>query len=429
MDVTFELRTDRPDADGRCAVRLVARFDNHRLRIATPERCNVKQWDAGEQKFRRSFPGYQDANDFLQSEAERVQQAYRRLRSVNIHPTPALIREALAPPVVAVSPPLIEAFDEFRATLAGRGFRYHTTKLYGTARDHLAAFVSLLPEPLRLAEYTMAQLEDFLDYLRVGAGMSHNTVACTVKNLKPFLTWARDTRGLALGVEPGKLRVDWEDVEKAWLTAPELAALERTLLPDSLMKVRDSFLFCCYTGLRYSDLADMHAGNVQDWEGSKVLRLTQTKTRTAVSIYLTPPALALLAKYDGTRAHLLPVMVNAAMNRCLKRIAKLAGVDKPVEVVETIAGRIVKRCVEKCELVTCHSARHTFAVQSILRGMPIVVLQKVLGHANIQTTMVYVRIVEDFQHHEMRRVWEGAPMAAAATAESGAGICEVAPAA
>ncbi len=69
----------------------------------------------------------------------------------------------------------------------------------------------------------------------------------------------------------------------------------------------------------------------------------------------------------------------------------------------------------KHELLSMHTARHTFAVLSLMRGLPVAVLQKVLGHAKIQTTMLYAKVVEDFQHQEMRRIWEGsaAPVPAA----------------
>ena len=209
-------------------------------------------------------------------------------------------------------------------------------------------------------------------------GLADNSVAGFVKRVKPFLEWARESRGLTLAVDPAKLKVQWEDVEKVWLSADELAALAVAMLPAGLTRVRDAFVFCCYTGLRYSDLSDLHAGNIQDWQGSKVLRLTQTKTKTGVSIYLTSPALALLAKYEGTRVRLLPVMANQVMNRALKRIARLAGITSAVEVVETLGGRVLKKSVPKWELVTMHTARHTFATQSLMRGMPVEVLQKVL---------------------------------------------------
>jgi len=87
-------------------------------------------------------------------------------------------------------------------------------------------------------------------------------------------------------VDPAKLAVEWEDVEKCWLTADELAAVASAMLPANLALVRDAFVFCCYTSLRYSDLHDLHPGNVHNWQGSKVLRFTQTKTRTGVSNYV-----------------------------------------------------------------------------------------------------------------------------------------------
>ncbi|RZK90661.1 MAG: hypothetical protein EOO62_34745, partial [Hymenobacter sp.] len=88
----------------------------------------------------------------------------------------------------------------------------------------------------------------------------------------------------------------------------------------------------------------------------------------------------------------------------------LAGVVASMELVESVGGRVLKKQVEKWELVTMHTARHTFATQSLLRGMPIEVLQKVLGHAKIQTTMLYAKVVEDLQHRTMRQVWEELPV-------------------
>ena len=95
------------------------------------------------------------------------------------------------------------------------------------------------------------------------------------------------------------------------------------------------------------------------------------------------------------------------MNKYLKRVAKLAGLTGAADLVSTGGGGVTKSAVPRCELVTMHTARHTFATQSLLRGMPIEILQKVLGHKKIQTTLIYAKIVEDFQHQTMRRVWEG----------------------
>ena len=57
MTITFERRTDRPDAAGRCTIHLRAYFDNQRLRFATRERCLAAEWHAERNQFRRSFAG------------------------------------------------------------------------------------------------------------------------------------------------------------------------------------------------------------------------------------------------------------------------------------------------------------------------------------------------------------------------------------
>ena len=104
---------------------------------------------------------------------------------------------------------------------------------------------------------------------------------------------------------------------------------------------------------------------------------------------------------------LLSACSNQVMNRYFKRISRSTHSWAMVEVV--------KRQQPKHELLSMHTARHTFAVLSLMRGLPVAVLQKVLGHAKIQTTMLYAKVVEDFQHQEMRRIWEGsaAPVPAA----------------
>lgn len=72
MTTVFELRTDRPDKAGACALRLVVYFDAHRLRLPTKERSLSKDWDLAGQRLRRSFPVYAAANDALRAQADRV---------------------------------------------------------------------------------------------------------------------------------------------------------------------------------------------------------------------------------------------------------------------------------------------------------------------------------------------------------------------
>ena len=115
------------------------------------------------------------------------------------------------------------------------------------------------------------------------------------------------------------------------------------------------------------------------------------------------------------------------MNKYLKRVAELAGLTGAADLVSTEGGGIVRAAVHKCELVTMHTARHTFATQSLLRGMPVEVLQKVLGHKKVQTTLIYAKIIEDFQHQTMRRIWDGQAREAESAGARSSQVCAVEP--
>ena len=428
MTVQFERRTDRPDAAGRCTIHLRAYFDGQRLRLVTREKCLASEWQTDKQKFRRSKPGFQEANEYLDSLAARVQAAYRQLRTSGIEPTPEDLKAALAPAAPVEKPkaapvlPLIELFDEYRLALAARGRRASTLKGVKTTRNLMEQFEGKLKRKLTLAAYDVAMHDRLLGFLRNEKKLAQNSIWKVVKHIKALLAYLGEDRGLTLALKVRQLKAAWVDVDKVYLLASDLKLLETAALPAGLVRTRDAFLFCCYTGLRYSDLAELREGNLHEWSGARVLRLTQTKTRTSVSIYLTAAASALLDKYRGVGQKLMPVMANQVMNRNLKKISELAGLREMVEVVTTELGEVVKRQVPKHELVTMHTARHTFATQSLLRGMAMEVLQKVMGHTRIQTTMIYAKIIEDFQHQEMRRIWDGEAVAAIAAVPE---VCQV----
>ena len=351
MNIHYQRRTDRPDAEGRCAIHLRLFFDGQRSRIATGERCTAAEWNEKANWFRKSFADLDNATERLQSLRNRVEDAYSTLRTKYSVVTPEMLKAAMAGTSKEVEemPDMLEVFGEFRDGLLGRGYQLATVKSFTSTLNGVAEWAAGQGGRLTLAGFDMEAYESLLGWLRSVRGLQKNSVAAFVKRLKTFLTWAKESRGIRLGLEPKKLKIEWQEVEKCWLTAAELEQVARAMLPEQLARVRDAFVFCCYTGLRYSDLADLHAGNVREWNGSKVLRLTQTKTRTGVSIYLTEPALALLARYDGTRERLLPVLANQVMNRYLKRIARLAKLTEAMEVVETVDGQILKRAVQKWE--------------------------------------------------------------------------------
>lgn len=156
--------------------------------------------------------------------------------------------------------------------------------------------------------------------------------------------------------------------ERKYLTEKEVTQIRNcTRLPATLERVRDMFVFQCYTGLAYADLANFDFSKVVERNGKYVLFHRRRKTDEDFFIVFLPQALEILRKYNFK----LPVISNQQYNLRLKAVADYAGVEKNL---------------------TCHMARHTFAGICLNNGTRIEILAQMMGHTNIKTTQIYAKV-------------------------------------
>ncbi len=178
-----------------------------------------------------------------------------------------------------------------------------------------------------------------------------------------------------------RYKLRFQKTERDFLIEDEIDALENVMLPnDKLEKTRDLFLFACYTGLAYTDMANLQKTNIiigidrEYW-----IKTARQKTNTKVSVPLLPTALTILNKYKThplviKQGSALPYMSNQKINDYLKEIGTLCGITKNM---------------------TFHLARHTFATTIALNnGIPLETVSKMLGHTKLSTTQVYVHVLE-----------------------------------
>ena len=147
---------------------------------------------------------------------------------------------------------------------------------------------------------------------------------------------------------------------------------------ERLQTIRDIFLFCCFTGLAYSDVKKLAHENISiNANGEKWIKIKRTKTKVEASIPLLPIANEILDRYKTNVKCLndekvLPVLSNQKMNEYLKEIATLCELDFDI---------------------SFHTARHTFATTVTLNnGVPLETVSKMLGHSNVQMTQHYAKI-------------------------------------
>lgn len=279
---------------------------------------------------------------------------------------------------------LIEYHQEVMASILKPG----TLKNYETSKKYIHSFIDkkLKKEdlPLRSVDYKI--ILDFENFLRKHKPTDHQRPLTNNGMLKHM---ERFKKILNLAVKMDlieknpfdKYQFKFHRYERDVLDEKELLILEKKKFKNPRMDlVRDLFVFSCYTGLSYIDVANLkHENIVLGADEELWISTKRNKTMLPVKVPLLPRAAYILEKYaNDPRAEvkniLLPVLSNQKLNSYLKEIADVCGIDKNL---------------------SFHVARHTFATTVTLQnGVPIESVSKMLGHNKISTTQIYARVME-----------------------------------
>jgi site-specific recombinase XerD len=148
---------------------------------------------------------------------------------------------------------------------------------------------------------------------------------------------------------------------------------------DRLNRVRDFFIFSCFTGLAYADVKKLKRSEIEVNEAGYWIKTKRQKTGGRANIPLLDVPIKIINKYVNIdmlqdNDPILPILSNQKMNAYIKEIADLCGITK---------------------ILSYHVARHTFATTvTLTNGVPIESVSKMLGHKNINSTQHYARIVD-----------------------------------
>ena len=180
-----------------------------------------------------------------------------------------------------------------------------------------------------------------------------------------------------------KIKIGRVYSRRGFLTTNELKHLylnyldHGQILTDAEKNVMRIFLFSCFTGLRYSDLYSLDASEIFDW---KIRKQTH---KTGELVYIPIPLQArLLLPEKLNDGRVFNVVDNSHFNRILRKAAPKLGYYKYVH---------------------CHLARHTFATTCITLGISLPATSKLLGHRNVETTLIYAKFVDTFLDKEMKK--------------------------
>lgn len=362
-------------------------YDSQRVNISLKSKIPFDLWDASAQRVRGNSKEAREVNNLIVETRTKIFQNYQDLRFQNRKITAELLKANF----LGEGPgdkSLIDIIEYHRQKIEGT-LAQGSVRNFKVTEKYILRFLKeeLKTNSVYLSELNYKFINDFANFLftcwpkgHVNA-MSHNTVMKHLQRLRKIVTLAFHLEWV--DKDPFvRWKPTFEKKEREFLHANELKLIEDfNFCNDRLDRVRDLFVFSCYTGLSFSDINDLSLNNIRTGlDGQKWIFTSRNKTKTKVKIPLLDKALEILLKYEGhpmteITDSLLPIITNVKVNLYLKEVADLCDIKKNL---------------------TFHMARHTFATTVTLsNGVPIETVSKLLGHSKIATTQIYARVLED----------------------------------
>ena len=376
IKILFVLDKIKANRLGLAPLRCRITYLGERKPFATGLFVNPKHWDS---KSQLAKPPNED-NNFINAELSliknKINQAFLFLQVQGLEFDVEDIYKQYKGEPIQKQLGIVQFYSSYLERLKkmiGKDFKQSTWEKFNeilpAIKDYI--FYKYQKKDISLNKLDYNFIEDFDYYLRTEKSNSQITINKKIQRIKKVIKTARKQK--LLDYNPFEEHKPKQAKTKIiFLTKDELDELkEKEFQSEILNKVRDCYIFCCYTGLGYSEMFSLKKSDLKkDDEGTLWIYKERQKTERAFSIPLIfSEPLEIIEKYKSESEYLLPRISNQYFNRLLKEIAFTLGITKKL---------------------THHTARKTFATTVLLNNnIPIETVSKLLGHSKITTTLSY----------------------------------------
>ena len=414
-------KKDRVPIVENVPIRMRVNFASQRIEFTTGYRIDVAKWDGDKQRVKNGC-----TNKLKQSASEinaallgyytELQEIFKRFEVAEITPSPAEVKEAFnnrhgqnektelaSADTSNVPSNFYEAFDDF-VRVCGRqnDWTHSTFEKFAAVKNHLKNFRS----ELSFDFFDEEGLTEYVQYLREVREMRNSTIGKQLSFLKWFLRWSFK-QGMHSNNAYDAFKPKLKDTQKKiiFLTWEELNKLREFKIPptkQALERVRDVFLFQCFTGLRYSDVFNLRRSDIK----GDHIEVTTVKTSDSLIIELNDHSRAILEKYKDVEFEndkALPVITNQKMNDYLKELAELAEINEPVRQTYYKGNERIDEVTPKYALLGTHAGRRTFICNALALGIPPQVVMKWTGHSDYKAMKPYIDIADDIKANAMSK--------------------------
>lgn len=384
MHLSFQVKTSKKNEFGKAPIYARITINEVRTEFSTKRFIEPEKWVNKAGYAKGNSEEIKTLNSHITTVRTQLFQHYNKLLETGKPVTAESVKNSYFG-ITEKSKTILEVFqyhNDQMKTLINKDYSFGTYERYCTALNHTKDFLQykykVSDYPIKLVNHEFVTEYEY--YLKAVCKCSHNTAIKYLTNFKKIMR-------ICLGngwidKDPFiNYRFHLREVEREILHQHEIQAIaDKEFSTTRLEQVRDVFLFCCFTGLAYSDVKKLTKEHlIIGIDGERWIKINRTKTDTRSSIPILPMAQAILDKYSNhpkcnTERSLLPVNTNQKMNAYLKEIAGVCGIEKNI---------------------TFHIARHSFATTITLQNdVPIESVSKMLGHKSIKTTQHYAKVLD-----------------------------------
>jgi site-specific recombinase XerD len=378
--VLFFLKRDKQKSNGTVPLFCRITVDGQEVRFGMKCDVNPKYWDVKSGKAIGRTTGALNINLLIDNTKTAIINIYRELQERGSYVSAETVRNMFLG-ATSGQQTLLQLCDRHnseRKHLIGVSICLWNYGSYCRMRNYPADFLrkryNVSDIPVREVDHSF--ICNFEAYLTENYRYAHNTLTHYLKNLRHIIQLAIDAEYITKNPFAG-FSLKLENPDREYLTQEEVERMIAVHIEnEKLEDAKNIFLFCCFTGLSYSDVFNLTKQQIQQsFNGKPWIRGKRQKTGVEFNVPLLNIPQIIFEKYSKVQQSekALPVPDMATYNSRLKQVAKACRIDKNI---------------------SSHPARHTFATTiALTKGVPIETVSKILGHTSIKTTQIYAKVI------------------------------------
>jgi len=385
-----------------------------RISYFTGHRIELNKWSLEKQRVKRNVTGASDINEFLYKLQSAAKEAVSQSRLKN----KPLTKEALKQKLDSIAgktttdKQFFDIFNEFISSESLlKAWTTGTLTKLNTIRTQLEAFEE--DKRKRNKSYRLdfsgvneRLLEELIEFWQTEYDLRNSTIQVYVKLLRWFFKWSVNKGYSTEDLKAFKIKLKQASQKVIFLDMDEIGQIFKVEIESGkeyLERTRDIFIFQCLTGLRFSDLRNLKASDIN----GDSIHVNTIKTGETIEIELNDTTRKILAKYathQTNTGNALPVPVNQNYNRFLKELAQLAGLYDKITLVHYKGSQRKEETFEKWQLITTHTARRSFITNGLTLGIASEVIRSWTGHQSERSFKGYYEIVKNRKRSDIDKM-------------------------